>query len=111
MPGSLDSVKACRQPVTSSKSWSRIMPWQWLSTTGSCVKSKVSMRHLRSRRHSPAVGSGDIVNESRGGNEGDGLSPGHRSDRFSWRQKPRMMERYVWGVRTVFDPYEQHERP
>ena len=69
------------------------------------------MRHLRSKHLLSAVRSGeDLVKGSRGGREGDGLGAGDCSDRFSRRQEPWMMERYVRGVRTVFDPYEQHER-
>src|SRR3712207_5382408 len=37
----------------SPKAWSRVTPWQWLSTTGTWLRSMASMRHLRLWHHAP----------------------------------------------------------
>jgi hypothetical protein len=62
------------------------MPWQWLSTTGTWVRFIVCKGRFRSKLYFPTVGSeGYLVKGSRGGNEGDSLGSGDRSERFSWR--------------------------
>ena len=55
-PGSVDSVKARRQLVMSSNLCERRMPWQWLSTTGTSLRSTASTLDLCLREAS--VGHG-----------------------------------------------------
>src|SRR5215204_2056503 len=76
------------------------MPWQWLSTTGTWVRSTTSIRHLRIASR-PTRGGGD---------EGYRLGAGDRPHCFPGRQEPRMVERYVLGTRGTLEPHEQHER-
>src|SRR5215213_8387414 len=76
------------------------MPWQWLSTTGTWVRSTISIRHLRIASHSTRGG----------GDEGYCLGAGDRPHSFPRRQETCMVERYVLGPRGTLEPHEQHER-
>src|SRR5215203_4766315 len=103
-------MKECRQIARASNVWSCIMPWQWLSTTGTWVRSSVCMGRFRSKLPFPTVGSeGHLVEGSRGGNEGDVLYPVYLSYLFSCRYEPRVIEWYILGIMTFLDPYEQHQ--